>query len=201
MEIIGILTKARDLIFVIHTFAGTFLILNSLSLGPKGGPCLNSGFPNKRYTTRKPRMLEVSESHLITIRLSSLYASRTITSSIFEGAIPFEEDLGSWVPLTANLPSPAIKGLWLLNSRPPFLRELLFGAALFLSDADAIRPPSGSRLFTMLESWPKGLRMTDEMSIGLFWRLGVDDEEDGAPKILVLCKNIERYLVWIYRSK
>lgn len=74
------------------TFAGTFFILNSRSLGPNGGPCLNSGFPNRRYTTRNPRIFDVSESHLITIRLSSLYASRTMTSSAVVGATPNELD-------------------------------------------------------------------------------------------------------------
>ena len=89
---------------------------NSRSLGPNGGPCLNSGFPKRRYTTRKPRMFDVSESHLITIRLSSLYASRTITSSAADKeAAPseLEEVLGDCVPLNENLPPPAINGFWL----------------------------------------------------------------------------------------
>ena len=172
------------------TLAGTFLILNSRSLGPNGGPCLNSGFPNSRYTTRKPRMFDVSESHLITMRLSSLYASRTITSSTDVEATPseFEDCLGSWAPLTAYLPPPAINGFWLRSSSPPSTSELLLGAALFLSDAAAIRPPWGSCFFEMVESVFKGLLITDEISIGLFCLRGVEEEDDDAPNTLLLQK-------------
>ena len=60
---------------------------NSLSLGANGGPCLNSGLPKSLYTTLKPRMLVVSDSHLITMWLSSLKASRTMTSSGPEVAV------------------------------------------------------------------------------------------------------------------
>ena len=84
-----------------HSLAGTFLMRNSRSLGASGGPCLKSGFPNSLenklkkclhvlwntrrftylYTTLNPSMLDVSDSHLMTMDVSSLYASLTMTSS------------------------------------------------------------------------------------------------------------------------
>lgn len=46
-----------------HSCDGTFLILNSRSLASSGGPCLKLLSANRRYTTRKPRIFVVSESH------------------------------------------------------------------------------------------------------------------------------------------
>lgn len=54
----------------IHSCDGTFFILNSRSLASSGGPCLNVLSPNKRYTTRKPRIFAVSESHCMMTELS-----------------------------------------------------------------------------------------------------------------------------------
>lgn len=46
-----------------HSCDGTFFILNSRSLASSGGPCLKLLSANSRYTTRKPRIFVVSESH------------------------------------------------------------------------------------------------------------------------------------------
>ena len=78
-----------------------------------------------------------------------------MTSSAVVEATPNElaaDDRGNCAPFTANLPPPAIRGLWLRSSRPPSIRELLFGATLFLSDAAAMRPDCGSCLCARPES-------------------------------------------------